>query len=49
MPKKKKLNSRNPKYWVKSQLKEQKIKERKLIADVKGVKVYAAFFEDDTN
>ena len=49
MPKKKKLNSRNPKYWDKSQLKEQKIKERKLIADVKGVKVYAAFFEDDTN
>ena len=49
MPKKKKLNSRNPKYWNKSQLKEQKIKERKLIADVKGVKVYATFFEDDTN
>ena len=49
MPKKKKLNSRNPKYWDKSQLKEQKVKERKLIADVKGVKVYAAFFEDDTN
>ncbi len=33
----------------KSQLKEQKVKERKLIANVKGVKVYAAFFEDDTN
>ena len=49
MPKKKKLNSRNPKYWDKSQLKEQKIKERKLIVDVKGVKVYATFFEDDTN
>ena len=49
MPKKKKLNSRNPKYWDKSQLKEQKIKERKLIADVKGVKVYATFFEDNTN
>ena len=49
MPKKKKLNSRNPKYWDKSQLKEQKIKERKLIDDVKGVKVYATFFEDDTN
>ena len=49
MPKNKKLNSRKPKYWDKSQLKEQKIKERKLIADVKGVKVYATFFEDDTN
>ena len=49
MPKKKKLNSRNPKYWDKSQLKEQKIKERKLIANVEGVKVYATVFEDDTN
>ena len=49
MSKKRKLNSKNPKYMDKSQLKEQKVKERKLIADVKGVKVYAAFFEDDTN
>jgi hypothetical protein len=49
MPKKKKLNSRNPKYWDKSQLKEQKIKERKLIANVKGIKVYGVFYENDTN
>ena len=49
MSKKRKLNSKNPKYMDKSQLKEQKVKERKLIANVKGVKVYAAFFEDDTN
>ena len=49
MSKKRKLNSKNPKYMDKSQLKEQKIKERMLIADVKGVKVYATFFENDTN
>ena len=49
MSKKRKLNSKNPKYMDTSQLKEQKVKERKLIADVKGVKVYAVFFEDDTN
>ena len=45
MPKKKKLNSKNPKYWDKSQLKEQKIKERKLITDIKGVKVYGVWYE----
>ena len=49
MSKKRKLNSKNPKYMDKRQLKEQKVKERQLIADVKGVKVYDAFFEDDTN
>ena len=49
MPKKKKLNSKNPKYWDKSQLKEQKIKEQRLIKEVKGCKVYATFYENDTN
>ena len=49
MAKKKKLNSKNPKYWDKSQLKEQKIKEKRLISKVKGVKIYATFYEDDTN
>ena len=48
MPKKKKLNSRNPKYWDKSQLKEQKVKEKRLISNVDGVKIYATFYEDDT-
>ena len=48
MPKKKKLNSKNPKYWDKSQLKEQKIKEKRLISNVDGVKIYATFYEDDT-
>ena len=33
MPKKKKLNSKNPKYMDKSQLKERAIKEKKLICN----------------
>ena len=49
MAKKKKLNSKNPKYWDKSQLKEQKIKEQRLISKVKGVKIYATFYEDDAD
>ena len=49
MSKKRKLNSRNPKYMDKSQLNTKEVLKRKLIADVKGVKVYATFFEDDTN
>ena len=49
MPKNKKLNSKNPKYWDKSQLKEQKIKEQRLIGEVNGVKIYATFYENDTN
>ena len=49
MAKKKKLNSKNPKYWDKSQLKEQKIKEQRLISEVRGVKIYATFYEADTN
>ena len=49
MAKKKKLNSKNPKYWDKSQLKEQKVKEQRLISKVKEVKIYATFYEDDTN
>ena len=36
---KKKLNSKNPKYWDKSLLKEKPIKEKKLMCEVKGVKV----------
>ena len=48
MSKKRKLNSKNPKYWDKSQLKEQKIKEKRLISNVDGVKIYATFYEDDT-
>jgi len=43
--KKRKLNSKNPKYMDKSQVTEVKVKERKLINDVKGVKIYAVKYE----
>ena len=43
--KKKKLNSKNPKYMDKSQVTEVKVKEKKLINDVKGVKIYAVTYE----
>lgn len=43
--KKKKLNSKNPKYMDKSHITEVKIKEKKLINDVKGVKIYAVTYE----
>ena len=45
MPKKKKLNSKNPKYWDKSQLKEKPIKRKILVCEPKGVKVYAVWYE----
>ena len=45
MPKKIKLNSKNPKYCDKSQLKEQPIKEKKLMCEVKGVKVYGIWYK----
>ena len=40
MTKKRKLNSKNPKYWDKSQLTEKPIANKKLMCEVKGVKVY---------
>ena len=43
--KKRKLNSKNPKYMDKSQVNEVKVKERKLINNVKGVKIYAVTYE----
>ena len=43
--KKKKLNSKNPKYMDKSLVTEVKIKEKKLINNVKGVKIYAVTYE----
>ena len=45
--KKKKLNSKNPKYMDKSQLNEPKIKEKRLINTVKGAKIYAVFYENE--
>ena len=45
MAKKRKLNSKNPKYWDKSQLPEENpVKERRLIKTHKGtVKVWSVF------
>ena len=47
MAKKRKLNSKNPKYWDKSLVKERKIKKKKLecIAH-NGVKVYSIWYDD---
>ena len=43
--KKRKLNSKNPKYMDKSLLKERPIKKRVLYNEVKGVKVYGVWYE----
>ena len=43
--KKRKLNSKNPKYWDKSLLNEPKIKKKVLACESKGVKVYAVWYE----
>ena len=48
MSKKRKLNSKNPKYMDKSQLTEKKVIRRELINNVKGVKISAVWF-DHTN
>ena len=49
MPKKRKLNSKNPKYRSLAEQKanEKPIEKRNLIADVKGAKVYATFYKED--
>ena len=44
--KKKKLNSKNPKYMDKSQLKEKKVIRRIPIANVKGVKISGVWYKD---
>ena len=43
--KKKKLNSKNPKYWDKSQVKEKKIKKKVLYCETKGIKVHGVWYE----
>ena len=46
MSKKRKLNSKNPKYWDKSQLNEQVIKKKVHACTTNnGVKVYAVWYE----
>ena len=43
--KKKKLNSKNPKYWDKSKLNEKKIIKQTLIKEVKGDKISGVWYE----
>ena len=43
--KKKKLNSKNPKYWSKEKLKTPKIKEKRPLGTTG--KVFAVFLEND--
>ena len=45
MAKKRKLNSKNPKYWDESLLNEKPIKKKVLYTEVKGVKVYGVWYE----
>ena len=45
MSKKKKLNSKNPKYMDESQLTEKPIKKKVLACETKGGKVYAIWYE----
>ncbi len=43
--KKRKLNSKNPKYWDKSQVTGPEIKERRFIKEVKGCKMYFVYYK----
>jgi hypothetical protein len=45
MAKKRKLNSKNPKYMDQSQLNEKPIKKKVLYTEIKGVKVYGIWYE----
>ena len=49
--KKRKLNSKNPKYKSEAQIKadEKPIEKQVLIKDVKGAKVYGTVYKQDTN
>jgi len=44
--KKKKLNSKNPKYMDNSEVSTPKIKEKKLINTTDGVKIYTIRYEN---
>tara|TARA_B100000902_G_scaffold215319_1_gene204778 strand:- start:827 stop:1021 length:195 start_codon:yes stop_codon:yes gene_type:complete len=45
MAKKRKLNSKNPKYWDEALLKEKPIKKKVLMCEPKGIKVYGVWYE----
>tara|TARA_R110000796_G_scaffold47439_2_gene114068 strand:+ start:113 stop:256 length:144 start_codon:yes stop_codon:yes gene_type:complete len=43
--KKRKLNSKNPKYWDKSLLNEEEIKKKVLINNINGIKISAVWYK----
>ena len=43
--KKRKLNSKNPKYWDKNQVTGPVIKERKLMKEGNGFKMYFVYYK----
>ena len=43
--KKRKLNSKNPKYMDKSQLTEKEVLKKVFVKEVKGVKVYDVWYK----
>jgi len=43
--KKRKLNSKNPKYWDKSLLNEKPIAKKVLYKNTKGIKVYGVWYK----
>ena len=43
--KKRKLNSKNPKYWDESQINEKPIAKKVLYTEVKGCKVYGVWYK----
>ena len=45
MSKKKKLNSKNPKYMDNSELSTPVVKKKELIKNKNGVKIYAVWYE----
>tara|TARA_Y100001938_G_scaffold118467_1_gene163763 strand:- start:716 stop:853 length:138 start_codon:yes stop_codon:yes gene_type:complete len=45
MPKKRKLNSKNPKYWADKDKQSKPIKKKVLFCEVKGVKLYGVWYE----
>ena len=47
MAKKRKLNSKNPKYWPKDKLNEPKIKRKVLMPNSKGLIVYGIWYENN--
>ena len=49
MSKKRKLNSKNPKYMDKSLVTEKKVIRKELINNVNGVKINAIWYEKQNN